>query len=92
MAFALDSIIHIHVHELEDEGKSTRRLIIEDFVELDYLWVRAEPTQRLNLSQIINLLDCVEMVLHALDGNVLARFDTLSLEHLREGTFTFLGY
>ena len=109
VAFALDCIIHIHVHEFEDECESSRRFIakrkkcrlallnkcfnlLEDFIELDDLRVRTEPTQRLDLSQIIDLLDCVEVVLHALDGDVLAGLDTLSLEHFREGSFTFLGY
>ena len=98
MAFTLDCIIHIHIHELEDEGESSGRLIakrkkcrlaflnkcfnlLEDFVKLNDLRVRTEPTQRLDFSQIINLLDCVEMVLHALDGDILASLYTLSLEH-----------
>ena len=53
--------------------------------------MRTEPAQRLNLSQIIHLLDGVEMVLHALDGNILARLDALSLQYFREGSLTFLG-
>lgn len=53
--------------------------------------MRTQPAQCLNLSQIINLFDCVEVVLHALDGDVLARLDALSLQYFREGTLTFLG-
>lgn len=43
--------------------------------------MRAEPTQRLDLSQIINLLDSVEVVLHTLDSDILAGLDTLRLEY-----------
>ena len=37
------------------------------------------------------LLNGVEMVLHALDGDVFARIDALSLEHLGEGSLSFLA-
>ena len=40
MTTPLDGIIHVHLHELENEGKSSCRLIIEDLVELDNLRVR----------------------------------------------------
>ena len=36
----LDGIIHVHLHELENECKSPSRLIVEDLVELDNLRVR----------------------------------------------------
>ena len=81
-----------HVHFLNYFLLNKCFNLLEDFVKLDDLRVRTEPTQRLDLSKIINLLDCVEVILHALDGDILASLYTLSLEHFREGTFTFLGY
>jgi hypothetical protein len=36
--------------------------------------------------------DVEEICFHALNGHLLVVFDGLSLEHFREGSFTFLGY
>lgn len=63
-----------------------------------------EASQGLDLAEVVNLqslikfkvervaylFNRVKMVLHALNGNVLARLDALSFEHFREGSFTFL--
>jgi hypothetical protein len=38
------------------------------------------------------LLEAVKVVLHALDGDILAVLDALGLEHLREGALTLLGH
>lgn len=38
------------------------------------------------------LLEGVEVVLHALDGDILAVLDALRLEHLREGALALLGH
>ena len=40
VAATLDGVIHVHLHELEDEGQSACWLVIENFVEFDDLWVR----------------------------------------------------
>ena len=40
----------------------------------------------------IYLLQAVEVVFHAFYGYIFAVLDALCLEHLRKGTFTFLGY
>ena len=37
------------------------------------------------------LLNCIEMVLHALDGNVLACLDALGLKHFREGSLSLFA-
>jgi hypothetical protein len=37
------------------------------------------------------LFDAGEVVLHALDGDVLPCFDALGLQHLAESAFSFLG-
>ena len=39
----------------------------------------------------MHLVDRVEVVFHALDGNVLASLDALRLEHLREGTLSLFA-
>ena len=51
----LDGIIHIHLHQLKNEGQSSSRLIVEDLIELDDLWMWRKPSERLNLPQIIDL-------------------------------------
>jgi len=40
MPFAFDSIVHVHVHQLEHEGQSAGRLIVENLVKLYYLGMR----------------------------------------------------
>lgn len=42
--------------------------------------MRAEPPQSLYLPKVINLLDGVKVVLHTLDGDILASLDALCLE------------
>ena len=36
----LYSIIHVHLHELEDEGQAPRWLVVENLIQLDNLWMR----------------------------------------------------
>lgn len=117
---ALDCVVHVHVHEFEDQGESTSWLVtvngnrsqygqkatlpikksggslgwwwhlLENFVELDDLGVGTEPAEGLDLSEVVDLLDVVEVVLHALDGHILPRLYALGLQNLREGSFAFL--
>ncbi len=65
-------------------------LLVEHLDELDDSRVRAQPTQGLNLPQIVHLLLALEGALHALDGSHLAVFYALGLEHLRESPLPFL--
>ena len=37
---SLDCVVHVHLHQLKNEGESTSRLVVEHFVELDDLGVR----------------------------------------------------
>jgi hypothetical protein len=82
VALALDGVVHVHVHELEDQSQSTSGFIVEHLIELDDLGVRTQSSESLDLPEVVDLLDGVEVVLHALDGDVLARLDALGLEHL----------
>lgn len=49
-----------------------------------------EAAEGLDLPEVVDLLDVVEVVLHALDGHVLPRLYALGLQNLREGSFAFL--
>ena len=51
--------------------------LLEYFVELDYLRVWTQPPQRLNFPKIIDLLDIVEVVLHAFNSDILAGLNAL---------------
>ena len=69
-------------------------------MQRNYVGVRREPLQGLDLAQIVDLhtrvstagretdetylVDVVEVRLHALDGHVLVRLGRLGLEHLGE--------
>lgn len=55
VATAFDGIVHVHFHELEYEGQTSGRLIVKNLVQLDYLWVRGQPPQSLNLTQVVHL-------------------------------------
>lgn len=60
-------------------------------MEFDDMWVRGEAANGLNFAQVVDLVQGVEVSLHALDGEVLASFDALGLEHFAECAFPFLG-
>ena len=51
--------------------------LLKYFVKLDNLRVRTEPSQGLDFSQIIDLLNIVEMVLHAFDCHIFACLNAL---------------
>ena len=54
-ASTLDSVIHVHIHQLEDQGQSPCRLIVEHFIKLDNLRMWGQSSQGLNFSQVVNL-------------------------------------
>ena len=68
-----------------------RRLVVEHLAQLDDARVRREPAQRLDLAQVVHLVERVEVILHALDGDILAVFNALRLKHLRERALAFLA-
>jgi len=80
VAFAFNCVVHIHVHQLEDQGQTTGWLVVEDFVQLNDLRMGAQSAESLNFSEIVNLFDGVEMVFHALYCYVLAGFDALGFQ------------
>jgi len=67
-----------------------KKYLLKDFVQLDDLGVRAETPECLDFSKVVYLLNCVEVVLHAFDGNVFASLDGLGLKDFGEGSLSFL--
>jgi len=65
--------------------------LLKDFVEFDDLGVGTESPQGLDLPEVVDLLNGVEVVLHALDGHILASFDALRLEDLRESSLSLFA-
>ena len=53
--------------------------------------MRRESAQRLDFPKIVDLLERVEVILHALDGHKLAGANTLRFQYLTESPFSFLG-
>ena len=49
--------------------------------------MRTQSPQRLNLAQVVDLIDRLELILHALDRHILRALETLRLDHLGEGAF-----
>ena len=47
---ALYGIVEIHVHQLKHECETPSRLIVQDFIQFDNLWVGRQSPQRLDLS------------------------------------------
>lgn len=55
MAAAFYSIVHVHVHKFENKSEATCRLVVEDFIQLNYLGVWRKASQSLDLSQVVYL-------------------------------------
>ena len=53
---ALDGLVEVHVHELEDQGQAARGLVVEDLVELDDVRVPGQAAQRLDLPEVVDLV------------------------------------
>ena len=71
------------------QGKAKRH-VLQDFIELHDVWVGRQPLQRLNFAQVVDLLNAVEVVLHAFDRDILPVLDRLRLENLRECALALL--
>ncbi len=60
------------------------------------LTASAKPRRRhttcLDLAQIVDLIDRLELILHALDRHILRALETLRLDHLGEGAFALFRY
>ena len=54
--------------------------------------VGGQAPERLDLAQVVHLLETAEKVLHALDCDVFTGFDALGFEHLAESAFALFGY
>ena len=52
--------------------------------------MRTQPPQSLDLPEIVDLLNRIKVVLHTLDGHILACLDALCLQHFGESTFSLL--
>ncbi len=61
---AFDGLVHVHLHELEHQGKSSGRLVtrqdcdatvLEDLDELDDVGVRGELFQGLDFAEVVDL-------------------------------------
>jgi hypothetical protein len=52
---ALNSFVHVHVHELKNQGQSASGFVIENFVQRDDIGVRRKSFKSLNFSQVVDL-------------------------------------
>ena len=85
-------------HDYEELLERARERIPKDISERSR-WTMPQPdimiegsqTILRNFSEIVDLIDGVKMVLHALDGVVLAILDALGFEDLGEGALALLG-
>ena len=78
----LDQLVYVALHELKHERQAACGLVVKHLVQLHDVVVRRQPAQRLNLAKVINLLQALKHVFHALNGHERARFDRLRLNHL----------
>ena len=63
---AFDQLVDIAFHEFKDERESACRLIIDNFMQFDYVSVRRQAAQCLDLAERIHLVDILKDMLHAL--------------------------
>lgn len=68
----------------------TTGLIVERLYHLDDVLMRREDVQRLDLLKFLNLLQTIELLLHALNGHGLASLEGLRGEDHREGPASLL--
>ena len=90
MPTAADELIDVHLHQLEDQSEPPCRLVVQHLGQLDHSRVWRESAQRLDLPQVIHLIERIEVVLHALDRHIFAAFYALCLEHLGKGPLALL--
>ena len=74
-----DRLVQVHLHQLKNQRQPSRRLVVQDFNEFYDVGVGGQFFQGLNFPESLNLLQIGELRLHALDGNVIAVFERLSL-------------
>ena len=65
--------------------------LLQNFIELDYLRMRTQPPQRLDFPEVVDLLDGVKVVFHALDCHVLGSLDALRFQNFRKRSLAFFG-
>mmetsp|Transcript_28098 Transcript_28098/g.69182 ORF Transcript_28098/g.69182 Transcript_28098/m.69182 type:complete len:286 (-) Transcript_28098:170-1027(-) len=92
VAAPANQLVDVHIHELEHQRQAPRGLVVQHLQQLDDVGVWGQPPQRLDLAQVVHLVQGVEVILHALDGDVLAVLDALRLQHLTERAFALLGH
>lgn len=66
-------------------------LIIEDFYELDDVFVWGQQLQGLDFFELLYFFNGFIFFLHALDGHQLVAFDGLSHEDFRKSALALLG-
>lgn len=88
----IDGVIQVTIHQLENEGQTPSWFIVQHLVEADDVWVRGQSLESLNFSQVLDLFNRMEVIFHALDGNVFSGLDRLSFQHFWECSFALLGY
>lgn len=52
---ALNSFVHVHVHQLENQGQPASGLVVENFEQRDDIGVRRKSFKSLNFSQVVDL-------------------------------------
>jgi hypothetical protein len=77
----IDGVIQVTIHQLENEGQTPSWFIVQHLVEADDVWVRGQSLESLNFSQVLDLFNRMEVIFHALDGNVFSGLDRLSFQH-----------
>ena len=61
--------------------KVTIRYLLKYFVQLNDLWMRTQPSECLYLSEVIDLFNSIEMVLHAFDSDIFTSLDALGFQN-----------
>ena len=57
---ALDELVDVALHELKHERQAARGLIIQHLVQLDDVVVRRQAAQRLDLAEVVHLLQVLK--------------------------------
>ena len=57
VASPTDQLVDVHVHELEDQRQAPRGLVVEHFEELNNVTMRRQSAERLDLPEVVDLVD-----------------------------------
>ena len=71
-----DELVHIEAQQLKHERKAASGLVIQHLLQRDHVGMRRQAAQCLNFPQVVDRVQALKGLLHALDGAQVASLHT----------------